>query len=543
MAISPSSVSIQKGNQASFTMSSVSGAVYYVWTCSDPSQSLSQSGRNCTLTGVNNTLSDITCTLTCEAQDSAHDYLTSSSASVTITIIHVSRVTLSPSSVTKYDLNGFYLTPTISPYNATNPAVTWSSSNPTVATVSGGYVTPVGNGSCTITVTTNDGNYTTTSSVTIAVPIAVTGVSVSPTSMSLTYGNTTGTVTATVTPSNATDKTINWSSSNTNVGTVNSSGVVTGVGNGSCAITATTNDGGFTASCSVSANLTPPVIHVTGVSVSPSSYTFTSAGSSLQLSATISPSNATNKTVSWSSSNSSVATVSSSGLVTSVTNGSATITATTQDGGYTSSCSITVNIPPPVVHVTGVSVNPTSISLNIGGNIQLTNTISPSNADNKTVSWSSSNTSVATVNSSGYVTAIATGTSTITVTTQDGGYSAYCNVTVASPRPSNWSWSYNIVSGGAVYRTSIVGGNIIVYIILYTEWNSFTSRINDFRRYKGLTDYSFTTAQSEMNFTPSIVDEAITAINQMGYSLSIIGSGNMSASVFTSMRDTLNSIT
>ena len=101
---------------------------------------------------------------------------------------------------------------------------------------------------------------------------------------------------------------------------------------------------------------------------------------------------------------------------------------TTVDGNFTATCEITVaNIP-----VTSVSVSPTTATLNIGGTQQLTATVLPANATNKSVTWSSSNTAVATVSTSGLVTAVAVGSATITVTTMDGNFTASCGVTVAS---------------------------------------------------------------------------------------------------------------
>jgi|GEM_PF-530266 len=185
-----------------------------------------------------------------------------------------------------------------------------------------------------------------------------------------------------------------------------------------------------------------PPVAVTGVSVSPASATI-SVGGTQQLTATISPSNATNQNVSWSSGNSSVATVSSSGLVTGVAQGTATITVTTQDGGKTSTSSITVNTT--TVPVTGVTVSPASATINVGGTQQLTATVSPSNATNKNVTWTSGNTGVATVNSTGLVTGVASGTATITVTTQDGAKTATASITVNSTTqsayPSGTPWA------------------------------------------------------------------------------------------------------
>ena len=152
-----------------------------------------------------------------------------------------------------------------------------------------------------------------------------------------------------------------------------------------------------------------------------------SVGLSESLTVSVLPEDASNKEVIWSSSNPNVATVSSSGRITAVAAGTTTITVTTKDGSKTASCTVTVS-----VSVTGVSLNKTSTSLNVVGTEQLTATIQPSNATNKNVTWSSSNSSVAMVNSSGLVTAVASGSAIITVKTVDGSKTATCSVTVAA---------------------------------------------------------------------------------------------------------------
>ena len=174
-----------------------------------------------------------------------------------------------------------------------------------------------------------------------------------------------------------------------------------------------------------------PTVPVTGVTVSPTTLTL-EVGKTSTLTATVTPSNATDKTVTWKSSNTSVATVSSAGVVTGVAAGTATITATTQDGGKTATCAVTVKAA--TIPVTGVTVSPTTLTLEKGKTKTLTATVTPSNATNQTVTWSSSNTSVATVSSAGVVTAKAVGNATITVTTQDGGKTATCAVTVTAPK-------------------------------------------------------------------------------------------------------------
>jgi Bacterial Ig-like domain (group 2) len=178
---------------------------------------------------------------------------------------------------------------------------------------------------------------------------------------------------------------------------------------------------------------TKPVI---GVTISQGAGASVAPGQTLQLSVSISPTDASNKSVTWASNTPSVATVSGMGLVTGVANGSATVTVTTVDGGFTDTFAVTV----ATAAVTGVSLSPTTMNINAGGTQQLTATVSPSNAGNKNVSYSSSATGVATVNSTGLVTGVAVGSATITVTTQDGAKTATCSVTVAAA-PVEWSFA------------------------------------------------------------------------------------------------------
>ena len=208
-----------------------------------------------------------------------------------------------------------------------------------------------------------------------------------------------------------------------------------------------------------------PVVMPTGVTLNRSSMALT-AGQGGQLTATVLPSDATYTTVTWSSNNTSVATVNSSGYVTAVKAGTAVITAKTTNN-KTATCTVTVSAAAPSsVAVTGVSLSATSLSLTKGYGAQLTATVWPTNATNKTVTWSSSNTSVATVNSSGYVTGKGVGSAVITARTADGGKTAVCNVTVTSsntPAPNvsvyyrthvqNVGWQ-GYVSNGAVSGTS-----------------------------------------------------------------------------------------
>jgi len=251
--------------------------------------------------------------------------------------------------------------------------------------------------------------------------LAVTGIGLDKTALSLLVGGPNGTLTATLAPSDATNKAVTWGSSSTGVATV-VGGVVTPVGGGSTTITATTVDGSKTATCLVTVT-----VPATGVTLDQGSLSLALGGASATLTPTVSPASASNKAVSWATGNPSVATV-SNGVVSPTGVGSTLITVTTQDGSWTANCSVSVSIP-----VTSVTLDKTTLGLTAGlATGSLTATVNPANATIQQVDWSSSSPAVATVSASGVVTPLSAGTSTITATSGDGVHAASCALTVAA---------------------------------------------------------------------------------------------------------------
>ena len=175
---------------------------------------------------------------------------------------------------------------------------------------------------------------------TVAAAVAVTGVSVDATA-SVNVGETT-TLTATVSPDNATNKNVTWTSSDETIATVDANGVVTGVAAGEATITVTSvADNTKTADCTV----TVTTVAVTSVSVDATASV--NVGKTTTLTATVSPDNATNKNVTWTSSDEAIATVDASGVVTGVTAGTATITVkSAEDASISASCTVTVSVAP-----------------------------------------------------------------------------------------------------------------------------------------------------------------------------------------------------
>ena len=333
----------------------------------------------------------------------------------------VEKVTL-PTAKTIQVKETLQLKATVTPSNA-DQEVTWSSSKPEVATVSeNGLVTGVTAGTTVITATSKDDPSIKATCTVTVMNIPVESVTLNKTSLTLVEGST-ATLTAAVKPENAFDRTPTWSSSNSEVATVSDKGVVTAVKAGTATITA--KCGEKSASCEVT--VTPQHVDVTGVTLDKTDLSMV-VGDTQTLTATVAPANASNQSVTWSSDNTSVATVNNSGIVTAKSAGNATITVTTIDGGKTATCQVTV--APAVASIT---LSQTTATLAYGQTLKLTATVLPADAADPSITWTSSNSKVASV-SDGTVTAGSTaGTATITAkSTSNPKVSATCTVTVKS---------------------------------------------------------------------------------------------------------------
>ena len=167
-------------------------------------------------------------------------------------------------------------------------------------------------------------------------------------------------------------------------------------------------------------------IGVTGITLNKESETM-EAGTTMTLVATVTPDNATNKTVTWTSSDESIATVDENGKVTALKEGEVTITASC--GDQSAVCTITVKAKE--IPVTNVTLDQTSASIKVGENVTFKATVTPDNATDKTVTWRSSDESIATVDANGKVTALKEGEVTITATCGDQSASATVTVTAS----------------------------------------------------------------------------------------------------------------
>jgi len=321
------------------------------------------------------------------------------------------------------------LNATVTPSTATNKKVVWTSSNTDIAVVDvNGSVTAKATGYSIITAKTEDGGFTAKCTIIVS-KVPVTGIVIDRESASI-YVNQAIVLKATVIPEIATNKKVVWTSSDTHIATVDANGIVRGRNIGTATITVKTVDGNYTDSCDVTVYESNGNIFVTGVSLDRNEVSI-EPNKAFALTATVKPQNATNKNVEWRSSNTNVASVDDNGIVFAKTLGTATITVITEDGNYSANCKVMVtNTPDTSVPVTGIKLNEQALIMELKETETLKATVLPSDAINKDVTWYSNDSSIVSVDQNGKLTALKEGVATITVTTEEGSYTAKCIVVV-----------------------------------------------------------------------------------------------------------------
>lgn len=331
--------------------------------------------------------------------------------------VSVSAVTLDYSSIEIEEGGNALLTATISPYDAYNKKVIWSSSDANIAKVVEGIVTAIAVGKAVITVKSDDGGKTSTCDVFVKPKtIPMVGLSLDKKEVEIVKGDKLK-LTATVEPSDATDQKLVWYSSDPDIANVDSDGIVTAKSVGTAMVNVKTQTGALSAYCIV--NVIVPVSDIVLSETELDLY----EGDSKTIVATIIPDVASNQKVIWESSDSGIATV-LEGKVTGLNAGDATITAITENGKKSAVCKVSVH-----AHVSGVSLNMNSLILNTGEKTSLIVTIEPTNAYNKTVTWKSDNLEIASVEE-GVVTAMSKGETTVYAVSEDGGKTAKCYIKV-----------------------------------------------------------------------------------------------------------------
>ncbi|MCK5136234.1 MAG: Ig-like domain-containing protein [Bacteroidales bacterium] len=359
---------------------------------------------------------------------------------VTVTTINVTSV----GGITEILTGGtLQFTAEVLPSDATNKNITWSVTNQTgEATITqGGLLTATSEGTVTVVATAQDG-----SGATGSLQISITDLVVPVTTINVTsVGGVTEMLTggmlqfsANVLPSNATNKDITWSVTNqTGEATITQGGLLTATSEGTVTVVATAQDGsGVTGSLQIM--ITDPVMPVTTINVTlVGGVAEMLTGGTLQFSANVLPSNATNKDIIWSVlDQTGSGTITQGGLLTATSEGTVTVVATAQDGSGATG-SLQISITDPVVLVT--TINVTSVGgvteLLTGGTLQFSANVLPLNATNKDITWSVTNqTGEATITQGGLLTATSEGTITVVATAQDGsGVTGSLQIMITDP--------------------------------------------------------------------------------------------------------------
>ena len=319
----------------------------------------------------------------------------------------------------------------IQPENTIYKRLTWTSRDQSIATVNeNGLVTAVAPGDCSVLASYTSGLFTVTAVSLIHVQRPAESVTLNITNATLQVGETLGII-ATVFPEDATNKDIEWLSSDANVASVDGDGMVTALAPGVCSITASCGD--VFGTCTITVK--EPVVPVESIVIVPEK-TEVEVGETITIEATIVPPNPSDGRLTWKSSDTSIATVTEHGLLMATLDalapGQCVITAecyNTRGNIVKDSCIITVKAP--VVLAESVELNYSEAELQVGGSLTLIATVSPEDVTDPTVLWQSSDNTIATVDNNGVVTAVAPGECDITASC--GDVSATCHITVPVP--------------------------------------------------------------------------------------------------------------
>lgn len=313
------------------------------------------------------------------------------------------------------------LSAVVLPEDATDKSVNWTVQMAEVLNVDeNGLVTAVGLGEAWVSVTNSAGQETLI--IFKVIPTPVVTITLSQSSITI-MDSESKQLSYTVSPADASDKTVVWSTSDSNIATVDNLGNITAISVGECDIIAAASDmSGVTANCHVTVIQTP----ATSIKIDQEGPIECSIGDVFQLTATVLPENATDKTVVWSSEAEDTATVDHNGVVTIKAIGELSITATNSVGQKDV---IVIKILPTFAE--SIVLNRTTATMKVSGTLQLSAVFTPETTTNKSLNWSSSDASIASVDGNGLVMAHALGKCRITATAQDGsGITAYCDVTV-----------------------------------------------------------------------------------------------------------------
>jgi len=469
VSLDKTSLTIVKGESAQLTatVTPADAAAPVVWKSSDENIAVVSEGK---VTAVNAGKAVITASVD------------DKSASCEVTVVIPSEsITLDRTDLALNKGQSFKLTATVTPADATD-ALEWTSSDEAVATVSSdGLVTAKAGGKTVVTV--KAGTLSATCNVQVIVPTA--SVSVKPESATLYVGSEGVTLQATVLPEDADNKEIVWESDNKAVATVDAAGKVTPLSEGQAVISATVKGTTLSAKC----NVTVVYASVQSVSVNPATMSLY-IGEKGKLTATVLPDYVKDKTVTWASADETVATVSQTGEVTAIGLGTVEITATS--GDKTGKCTVSVISKT----VTSVTIDKTALSMNLFESEKLTATVTPADAEDGELEWSSSDPEVASVDENGNISSLKPGTAVITA--KAGSKSATCNVSVSKiynagtdqMEPSRWTSNFseavlNVLAPSGSYGAIYAQYNADLNLYFSTD-NGWAIRLD-----KRLTGYKF----------------------------------------------------
>ncbi len=318
---------------------------------------------------------------------------------------------------------------TVVPESANEKSLSWSSDNPYIATVSNGNIVGKGSGTTKITATTINGIKKEIIVNVRAKVLPPESIEILNDNLNMSVGNTRK-IEYNIKPINATDDNIKIIYDKNYI-SVDENKNITALKSGTTTLTITTsNDKSATMKINIE-EIKEKNILIQNIKINEGNINL-NVGESKNLTVTISPNDATNKSVTWKSSNTNVITIDAKGIVKAIGAGTTQITATSvSNPNITSTITITSNKVNTTKPVTGIKINEGNINLNVGESKNLTVTISPNDATNKNITWKSSNTNVITIDAKGIVKAIGAGTTKITVTSSSNSkISSTINVTV-----------------------------------------------------------------------------------------------------------------
>ncbi len=358
---------------------------------------------------------------------------------VTVNVTPVSKISLTPSEKTIEIGETFYIMAEVLPKNATYNEVIWGSSNSEIATVDkDGHITAVGIGKTTIIA--KSANYPDVfAECQIEVTdIPITSITLNKSSIEMSVG-TSYQLTATIEPDNVINKDLEWVSLDAAIVSVDQSGLITALEKGEAVIQVRSKS---TPSVYAECHITVNERIIEGESITINSDTFTAViGEEFDIAVNVLPENATNKNVNWFSGDTSIAFVNENGHVYAIGVGETFIRATLESNpDIYADCMVVVK--PQSIAVSKINLDPNNCNLEFGEQRQLTATVLPADATDKTIVWHSENPNVATVDESGLVKAVNVGETSIIVSSKsDSEIYAVCNIVVEK---TNLSWDQDI---------------------------------------------------------------------------------------------------